>query len=322
MKTNYFTLSLWILAFLFIIPLSACDHDDENEYENEEVYNFTTLNDLSAVWNLESGYSELFFSYDSKFLWLDNECENAVDGLGNPLPQEFNDQRVLSKTFNYDDALATYNQILTTTNAFIFDTIYYVVLPKNEYENAYSKSNVQINFDYELTLKKNGEYKIYITYNYFDPDAPLYNDDNPEMQYGKTYSGAFEFVSEWQWVDNSIGLREGIQFHGFPMPVVKIMAIFDFTGIYSPLFDFNYVSGIDFSIKDRFFEVEKLSSTELVLLTFDNENHFSHNQDNEFEAYLSSGFQLDCMGTYTETNVTNENIYFKFVSNRVDGRNK
>lgn len=323
MKTNYTTLLVLFITLGLVVPFSSCDKtDDDVLLLNDTIYvidstNLLLLDNLSAVWTLESGYSEIFKSEKKEFRWLDDECEDAFDGNANPLPQELDEQTILSKTFNYEDALATYNQILTTDRANIIDTIYNLPVDDNEFEDAYSKNNVQINFKYDLTLKRNGEYKVYLMYNYFDEDVPIFSNENSEMQYGKTYSGTYEYVGNWQWVENSIGLPYGININGFPLPVVSVFPIYDFSGI-ELLFSFNYVSGIGFALKDRFFQIENLTSTELIINGFDNENYYTQNNDVEFEAYLSNGTQIDCEGVFTETRVLNENLYFKFISDGID----
>lgn len=301
------------LSILLALPFfNSCRRGEKDPFLSLKSRNSR----ISAVWTLESGYSEKFTSRTTDFIWLDSECEDAVDGNLSPLPQEIkNEKRVFSQTFNFSDALATYNQLLTTTEKTIYDENFGgLLVSKNEYEDAYSKSQVQINYDYELTIKKNGEYKIYITYNYFDPDVPLYNDDSPEMQYGMTYSGTFEYVSNWHWTDNSLGTREGIQIDGFPQPMVSLVPVYDLTDITDPQFKYNYVTSIDYENTDMIFELEKLMSKEMTLTAFNNENFYYHNQTNEFEAYLNGGEKIDCIGTYTETNVENNNYYFQFIS--------
>ncbi|MEA3446776.1 MAG: hypothetical protein U9R19_18830 [Bacteroidota bacterium] len=269
---------------------------------------------ISAVWTLESGYYEVFYSQVREFRWADDECEEAADGNSIPLPLEFDDETTLSKTYNFSDALATYNQTLTTTVENPMDTIVGFTIPKNEFEDAHTKPNVSINFDYELTIKKNGEYKIYITYNHFEDNYPLYPDDAIEMQYGKTFSGTFEYVDNWHWTDNSLGTREGIMFDGFPLPIVNVTPIYDLTDITDIRFEFNFVNNIGFHNSDLIFELEKLMSKEMTFIGFDNENFYYQNQDQEFEGYLDGGESIDCQGIYTETTVNNINYYFQFTS--------
>lgn len=299
------------LSILLALPfLNSCRRGEKDPF-----ISFKSRNSrISAVWTLESGYSDKFYSRDTEFRWLDDECEDAVDGDGNPLPLENKDKRVFSKSFNYSDALATYNQELTTTEKNIIDETYNTPVSKNEYEDAYTKRSVQINYKYELTIKKNGEYKIYVTYNYFDPDVPLYINDKPQMQFGMTYSGTFEYVDNWHWTDNSLGTREGIQFDGFPLPVLNIVPIYDFTVITNIQFMYNYVTGIEFENNNMIFELEKLMSKEMTLKAFDNENFYYQNQDTKYKAYLDGGGKIDCQGTYTETNVDNKYYYFQFIS--------
>jgi hypothetical protein len=300
------------LSILLALPFfNSCRRGEKDPF-----LSFKSRNSrISAVWTLESGYAEHFSSIDTEFRWLDDECEDAFDGDGSPLREEHKDKRVLSKTFNFSDALATYNQLLTTTEEDIIEELYPTFgVSKNEYEDARSKQNVQINFDYELTIKKNGEYKIYITYNYFDPDVPLFNDDNQELQYGMTYSGTFEYIDNWHWTENSLGTREGIEFAGFPLPIVHIRPVYDLTDPLDIQFEYNYVTGIDFENNDMIFELEKLMSKEMTFTGFDNENFYYQNQDNEFEAYLDGNEKIDCLGTYTETNVENKNYYFQWIS--------
>ena len=299
------------LSILLAIPFfNSCRRGEKDPFLSLKSRNSR----ISAVWTLESGYYEQFSSLDSEYRWLDDECEDANDGVGNPLPEEFEDKTVLSKTFNFSDANATYNQLLTTTKEDLVEPTLNELISKNEYEDAFSISNVGINFDYQMTIKKNGEYQIYITYNYFDQYVPRYTDDEGEMQEGMTYSGTFEYVDNWHWTDNSLGTKEGIMFDGFPLPVVGITPVYDQAIFNDPKFEFNYVNSITFDNKEMIFELEKLMSKEMTMMAFDNQNVYYQNQDTEFDGYLTDGTKIDCQGTYTETDVQNTNYYFQFIS--------
>ncbi len=323
MKTKYHTLILIIGFFLLALSTSCDKNNNSGAGLIDTLYvvdttKYEILNKLSAVWQLESGYSEKFYSQDTEFRWLDDDCEDAVDGLLNPLPQEFEDQTVLSRSFNYADALATYNQLLATTEDDPYDTLVGYHIPKNEYEDAHSKSNVNINFNYELIIKKTGEYKIYITYNYYEDNYPLYPDDALETQYGKTFSGTFEYVDNWYFIDNSIGSNPGLLFEGFPLPMVDIIPVYDLTDIQDIQFLFNYVSGIGFKNNQLTFSIEDINHTNLTISATDNESSFMQSTDNEFEAYLLNGTSIDCEGIFTESNVVNQNIYLEFSSDGYD----
>ncbi len=299
------------LSILLTLPfLNSCRRGEKDPFLSLKSRNSR----ISAVWTLESGYSEKYYSLDREFRWNDqDDCEDAIDGNSNQLPKEFEDETVLSKAFNYSDALATYDQLLTTTEEDPFDTLVNEVIPKNEYEDAHTKSNVQINFQYELTIKKNGEYKIYITYNHYEDNYPLFPDDTPEMQYGMTFAGTFEYVDNWHWADNSLGTKEGITFDGFPLPVVHMIPVYNLEDITDIRFEFNHLTGITFENNNMTFELEKLMSKEMTLVAFDNEDFYYQNLMDEFEAYLD-GSKIDCQGTYTETTVNNTNVYMQFVS--------
>ena len=301
------------LSILLSLPFfNACKRGENDPWLSLKSRNSR----ISAVWTLESGYHELFETCVTEFRYLDDECEDAEDGLGNPLPQEWEDERILSKQFNYSDALATYNQSMTTTEEDLIDPTVNLPVSKNEYEDAYSKANVQINYDYELTIKKNGEYKIYITYNYFDSDVPVAIEPDGEERFGKTYSGTFEYVDNWHWTDNSLGTKEGIMFDGFPLPVVEFVPVYDLTQAPTDIFfTYNYVTGINFTNNDMIFELDKLASKEMTMMAFNNENFYYQEQDTEYEAVITgSSEKIDCLGTYTETNVNNANYYFQFIS--------
>ncbi|MEA3446646.1 MAG: hypothetical protein U9R19_18165 [Bacteroidota bacterium] len=314
-KKNFRIKGLLVIALF--ITFSACEKNENDDPVVEIDDKLDLLNDLSAVWNLESGYSEFFHSTVKEFRWLDNVCENAVDGNGNPLPQEFDDKTVFSKAYNYTNALSVYNQLLTTTMNDPFDTLVNFTIPKNEYEDAYTKSNITVNYSYDLTIKKNGEYKVSVIYNHFEPDYPLYYNDEIEMQYGQSFSGTSEYVGNWYLSDNDFGLNQGIRFEGFPLIVVHILPVYDLTDITDIRFEFNYVSGIDFTTEDMLFEIENLTDTAMTLSFSENKNSYSQIANQEFEAYFNN-FQVDCQGVFTEVTVKNKNQYLSFKSDGID----
>lgn len=314
MKTNYFTLSIWFLATFFIASFAACEKEDTKN----DVNNVATLSNLSANWTLESGYSDIYSLHESSYKWLDDECEDAFDGNSNPLPQEYDHKRALSKSITYLQALVTYNQLLTTTEENVIDTTINSSVDTNEFEDAYSKQDVKINFRYDLTLKKNGMYRVYIIYNYYEPDAPLYSDQDTIMQHGKTYSGTFEYLSKWLLLENSIGLESKLLLTGFPLPIVSIIPVYDLSNPSDIELDYNFVSDIDFLIHDQVFEFEQISSMKMTLMAINGDNSFDQIRDAEFEAYRANGTTIDCEGVYTETQVTTENLYFEFISDGID----
>ena len=302
MKSN--KVLLIALSILLAVPFfNSCKRGD-----NDPFISFKARDSrISAVWELESGYSDEFSSQDEEFRWLDDDCEDAIDGLGNPLMEEYRETDVQSKTFNYSDALVNYNLLSSTTRDLILDPAVGIAVQGKEYEDAWTITR-DINYYYELTIKKNGEYRVYVTYNLFDHDVPLHPDQENDQQYGKTYSGTFEYVDNWHWTDNTLGTKEGIQFDGFPLPVVNIQPQYDDD------FNFfnNWVTGISFDNSYVIFEIDKLMSKELTLVGISNENSFYQEVDNEFEAY--AGGAIDCEGTFTYTSIKNTNYYFQFVS--------
>ena len=295
---------LIVLSILLSFPfLNSCKRG-----ENDPFLSLISRNSrISAVWELESGYSDEFLSEDEEFRWLDNDCEDAIDGFGNPLGDEYRETDVQSKTFNYSDALAHYELATSTTRKTVIDPAVGFAVQGKEYEDAWSIER-DINYAYELTIKKNGEYRVYVTYNLFDDNVPLHPDSDGDQQYGKTYSGTFEYTDNWHWTNNSVGTKEGIQFDGFPLPVVNIRPQYDAD------FNFflNWVTGIEFSNNFVIFEIDKLMSKELTLVSVTNENSFYQEVDNQYEAY--NGGPIDCEGTFTFTSVNNTNYYLQFIS--------
>jgi len=293
-----------VLSILLSVPsFNSCKRGDNDPFLSLK----SRDSRISAVWELESGYSDEYMQQDEEFRWLDDDCEDAVDGLGNPLSEEYRETDEQSKTFNYSDALAHYEIATFTTRDLFIDPVVGLIVQGKEYEDAHSITR-DINYDYELTIKKNGEYRVYVTYNLFDDDVPLHPDQDGDPQYGMTYSGTFEYVDNWHWTNNSLGTKEGIQFDGFPLPIVSIRPQYDDD------FNFfnNWVTGINFDNKFMIFEIDKLMSKELTLIGISSENSFYQEVDNEYEAILNG--PIDCEGTFTFTSIMNSNYYFQFVS--------
>ena len=314
MRTNFTFLFCIIVMLPFSISFLSCNNDKDNN-DSATTVNYSLL---SAVWEFQEGYYEKYSSNVSEFRWLDDECEDAFDGYGNPLMEEFDEERTLSKAFHFSDTVAIYNQTLTTTEHDLFDTLYSLPVAQNEFEDAYSKNGVAINYDYELTIKKNGDYRVYITYNYYDADVPTGFDQNGNLQFGLTYSGTNEYIDRWYCTENDNGKIVSIRLAGVPMPFLNIVPMYDLSNYPDLEFDYNYVSEIGFENLDLVFDVEMITNKEMVLVIVQNENDFYQQQSQENEAYLLDGTPLDCLGTLTETNVDLRNIYLRFTSDGAD----
>ena len=260
---------------------------------------------ISAVWTLESGYYDWLYQYEEEFRWLDNDCEDVPGAM-----QEYKDVVTTSKSYNFSDALAHYEEAYNTTRDEEWENSIIGYVPGKEYEDAHSIKR-DVNFDYELTIKKNGTYRIYITYNLFEDDYPQPDEPgNGDPQYGKTFSGTFEYVDEWHWTDNSLGSKEGIQFDGFPFPQVVTDAKYDI----DKRFVLNWVADLQFVNQSLTFEVDKLESKQLTLMSKDSESGFFREVDNEYVAQTSDGTDLDCEGTFTVTTLENQNFFLQWVS--------
>ncbi len=303
MKSNKALLIVFsiILALPFV---NSCKRGDKDPFLSLKSRNSR----ISANWELKSGYSDDYLSIDEEFRWLDSDCEDANDAGGGALTDEYKENDVQSKTFNYSDALAHYELLTTTTRENVIDPVAGLLVQGKEYEDAWTIKR-DINYNYELTIKKNGEYRVYVTYNLFDDDVPNVIDGNGDMQYGQTYTGTFEYVDNWHWTNSSVGSKEGIMFDGFPMPIVNNMPEYDQDLNYFN----NYVSGISFSNETMVFDIERLASKELTLIGQDKENSYYQDVDEEYEAFLN-GQSIDCKGTFTYNSQDNKNYYLQFIS--------
>jgi hypothetical protein len=288
------------LAVLMVVPfINSCKRG-----ANDALSLKSRNSRISAVWTLESGYYDWLYQYEEEFRWLDDDCEKVP---GNP--EEYKDLYTFTKSYNFSDALAHYEQEYTTTRELEYYDFTYGDVPGKEYEDAQTIKR-DINFNYELTIKKNGTYRIYITYNVFEDDYPQPDAPDGDPQAGKTYSGTFTYDDEWHWTDNSLGTKEGIQFDGFPFPVVDLFAKFDL----DKKFVNNWISDVRFSNTDMVFEIDKLASKELTLMTVSSETGFYQEVDDEYEALTDEGVEIDCEGTFTVATLENLEYHLQWIS--------
>lgn len=303
MKSNR-VLLIVLIAVLALPTINSCGIGEKDPF----ISLMSRNSRLSAVWTLKSGYSDEYLSLDEEFRWKDDDCEDAMDANGGMLSEEYRETDNQNKTFNYSDALVHYELLTTTTRDKFLDLTAGLLVDGKEYEDAWTIER-DIHYKYEITIKKNGEYRVYVTYNLFDDDVPNVIDGDGDMQYGKTYTGTFEYVDNWRWTDNSLGKKEGVLFDGFPLPVVTNFPEYDQDLNYFN----NYVSSINFANTPMIFDLERLAKKEMTLIGQANENSFYQEVDNEYEAFLS-GQSIDCEGTFTFTSVKNSNYYFQFIS--------
>ncbi len=303
MKSNRILLIV-LIAVLALPTINSCSVGEKDPF----ISLMSRNSRLSAVWTLKSGYSDEYLSLDEEFRWKDDDCEDAMDANGGMLSEEYRETDNQNKTFNYSDALVHYELLTTTTRDKFLDLTAGLLVDGKEYEDAWTIER-DIHYKYEITIKKNGEYRVYVTYNLFDDDVPNVIDGDGDMQYGKTYTGTFEYVDNWRWTDNGLGGKEGVLFDGFPLPVVTNFPEYDQDLNYFN----NYVSSINFSNTPMIFDLERLAKKEMTLIGQANENSFYQEVDNEYEAFLS-GQSIDCEGTFTFTSVKNSNYYFQFIS--------
>ncbi len=272
---------------------------------NDPALSFKSRNSrISAVWTLESGYYDWLYQYEEEFRWLDPKCED-VDG--NPI--EYRDLTTFTKSYNFSDALAHYEQEYTTNVEEIYYNDTHGMVFGKEYEDALTIKR-DINFNYELTIKKNGTYRVYITYNVYEDDYPLPLDPDFDEQAGKTYSGTFTYDDEWHWTDNSLGTREGIQFDGFPFPVVDILGKFDLDS----KFVVNWINDVQFTNESIVFEIDKLASKELTLMSVASETAFYQEVEDEWETINIDGDPIDCEGTFTVSTLENLEYHLQWIS--------
>jgi len=297
---RFFLVSLTILlASPFI---SSCKRG-----ENDPSLSITTRDArISAVWTLSSGYYDYLNQENEEFNWVDDDCE---DGIG--MIAEYQESDIKTVSYNFSNSLAHFKHQFTTTRDQFTDGS--MVVDGKEYEDALTIER-DINFNYELTVKTNGTYRIYITYNLYEDDfLQEALDANGKPQYGQTFSGTYEYQDEWHWTDNSLGSKEGIQFDGFPflaMDDANIGRIYDINGS----FKLNYMTGVDFVNKSVVFELDKLATKEMTLMANSSFEGYFAEVDEEFEVNVPAQGFMDCQGTYTFRNLENEKFFLQFTS--------
>ena len=271
--------------------------------ENDPFLSFRTRdNRLSAVWTLEAGTSINSFSFNEEFKWLSNDCEDVV-GIENYVETDTE-----SKTYIYTNSMVNYDRKYTTTRIF-FDPY-----EGSEFEDA---QNIQrsVNYSYEISIKTNGEYRVYVIFNLFEENFPLSPDAEGDMQFGKTFSGTYEYTDTWHWQENSLGSKSAVEFAGFPLIQFDIEAIYKLPDL---SFDYNYINAITFKNESMIFEIDKLNDKELTLTTSYNDRGFYQEVDRNWEAYDTQGNDYNCEGTYTFTTVEDHNHRYEFIG---DGKN-
>jgi len=287
-----------VVLMTSFVSVNSCQRGENDPFLSLR----TRDNRISAVWTLESGVSTHSFSFDEEFKWLDNDCEDVV---GKENYQETDNE---SKTYIYTNSMVNFDRKYTTTRTF-FDPY-----EGSEYEDAQNIIR-SVNYNYEISIKKNGEYRVYVTFNLFEENFPLSPDSEGEMQFGKTFSGTYEYTDTWHWQDNSLGDKSAIEFAGFPLIQFSIEAVYKLPDL---SFDYNYINAITFDNQSMIFEIDKLNNKELTMTTSYNDRGFYQEVDKDWEAYDPQGNDYNCEGTYTYTTVEDYNHVFEFIS---DGKN-
>ncbi len=301
MKLRKFT--LLSLAILLAVPFfSSCKRG-----ENDPLLSLTSRDSrISAVWTLSSGYYDYLLQENEEFRWVNDDCE---DGIG--VMDEFRETDTKTINYQFSNALARFAHNFTTTRPQFSDGSF--VVPGKQYEDAISIVR-DINFNYELTVKKNGTYRVYITYNLYEDDyLHPFPSANAKPQYGKTYSGTFEYVDEWHWTNNSLGSKQGVQFDGFPFLNLtddNIGRKYDINGS----FEINWISSITFSNESLIMELDKLESKEMTLMATSLENGYFQEVDQEYEVNIPGQGFTDCQGTYTFNSLLSKKHFFQFTS--------
>ena len=285
------TFLLLFIGTIMMTPLFiGCSDDDkivDNEIENKLI---------SKVWTLESGYYDWLHQYDEEFRWLDDDCEEVP---GNP--QEYKDLWTSTRSYSFSDALAHYEQEYSTTLDQVFFNEAYGTVAGKEYEDALTIKR-DINFNYEITIKNDGTYRTYITYNVCEDDYPQPDAPDTDLQYGRTYSGTFTYDDKWHWIENGAGLKSRIHFQDFPFQSMATDARFDENGNFS----LNWISDFTFVNQSLDFIVEKLTGDELILVFSTSASGYSIEVDNEWEALTANGTTIDCEGNLMISTLNNE----------------
>lgn len=272
-----------ILGLLMIIPL----FNECRRGANDPWLSFRSRNSrISAVWSLESGYINLFNRLDEQFEWNNNKCEEATTQLA----YNYTDTKTYTST--YSNSLVSYNQTYTTTRPTV--DVSGQAINGNDYEDGNTISR-GVNYSLELTIKTNGTYRAYITYNVNEQKYPQPADDNGDPQWGKTFSGTYEYTDNWHWQDDGLGTKSCIQFNGFPYLNVTVTAQYKLDLSY----DYNYISDISFTNQPTTFSIDKLENKNLTFILDDTENGYYQQLDDMFNAYLNNGDAVECQGTYT-----------------------
>jgi hypothetical protein len=291
------------LTILLAVPfISSCKRG-----ENDPTFPFTSRDArISAVWTLSSGYYDYLIQENEEFNWVDDDCE---DGIG--MIAEYQETDVKTISYNFSNSLSHFKHTFTTTRDQFVDGS--MVVDGKEYEDALTIER-DINFNYELTVRKNGTYRIYITYNLYEDDFLQPSlDGNGKPQYGQTFSGTYEYQDEWHWTDNSNGTKQGIQFDGFPFIALtedNIGRIYDINGS----FKLNYINSVAFTNHNIQFELDKLESKQMTLISNSSFDGYFAEVDEEYEVNIPGQGFMDCQGTYTYRTLENTKYFMSFTS--------
>ncbi|MCX6258424.1 MAG: hypothetical protein NTW49_11095 [Bacteroidia bacterium] len=307
MKTK--RIIVFSLGLLLVIPLfNGCRRG-----ANDPWISFRSRNSrLSAVWSLESGYINILNNFEDQFVWNDaTHCPNAT-GVD---VHDYND--VKTYTYDFSNMLVSYDQKYTTTRDIVSVTTSTGTVNYNghDWEDANTKSS-SINYSLELTIKTNGTYRVFITYNVTEYKYPQLPDNAGNAQWGKTFSGTYEYVDDWHWLDDGLGSKSCVQFNGFPSLNVDIAAR------YKPdnTFDFNYINDITFTNQVTIFSIDQLANKNLTLISEADENGYYKQEDPStgIDYYLPDGTKVSCIGTLTYTTSNTNKQHMEFTS---DGKN-
>ena len=289
-----------ILGLILTIPL----YNDCRRGENDPWLSFRSRTSrISAVWSLESGYINFYNKTDEEFNWLNGDCEEAT----NVVAYNFSD--VKTNTYNFSNSFISYSQLYTTTRPTV--DVDGQQVKGNEWEDA-NTIDRGVNYSFEITIKTNGTYRIYITYNLNETEFPNPPDDQGETQWGKTYSWTYEYTDNWHWQDDGLGTKSCIHFTGFPILNIVITAHYNLDLSY----DYNYVSDVNFLNVSKIFSIDRLEHKNLDLISNDTENSY-YQEHVSYEAYLGQD-NIQCDGTFTLSSNGLNNQSLKFTS---DGKN-
>jgi len=287
-------LSKYAFIIIILLIVNSCKEDEPIPQDNDTD---AFLNDIAAVWTLESGVSTHSFSFNEEFKWLDNDCEDVV---GKENYQETDNE---SKTYIYTNSMVNYDRKYATTRTFI------APYEGSEYEDAQNIIR-SVNYNYEISIEKNGEYKVYVNYSLFEENFPLSLDSEGEMQFGKTFAGTYEYTDKWSWQDNYIDKKSTIEFAGFPLIQFGIKAVYQLPDL---SFDYNYINSITFNNQSIIFDIDKLNNQELTLTFIYNNRIFYQEVENSWEAFDPQGNNYNCEGTYRFTTVEDYSHMFEFI---------